>query len=274
MSKYISILLLSFFTGTSIQAQRNYLNFDYSFFQFKHSQIGNTSNGLSETLNRCEGNYAGASFHFGLGRKSSFGIGMGLSKINYQKEWLGTFPESNQFGIATVNGKISYWSFPVSYTMIITSAIKSGYRNCRPRKERFRFGFSITYTPSFEGKSSFSANTSGGADFNTFLSGFNSNEQSFQHSLTAGLCDQLFLLDKGIRIDLEPYGGIASGFFKESGTSINNICYGLRFRIGFSAKLPNISIEKEVDAGNAAEKKKLLEQKQKEIQEQLNKNPK
>lgn len=272
--KYISTVLLSFLLGISAQAQRNYLLFDYSLSQFKISQASGTSAGLSEKLNRCEGSFTGASFHFSLGRKNSVGIGMGLSKVSYQKQWLGTFPESNQFGAASVNGEIGYWSFPISYTRISGFGPRGRSRNYRSGKDRLHFGFSITYEPSFEGRNSFSVNTSGGADLNTFLSGFHSNEQSFQHSLTVGLCDQLYLLDKRFRMDLEPYAGIGSGYFKESGTNLNTICFGLRFRIGISAKLPSISIEREVDTGNAEEKKKLLEQKQKEIQEQLNKNPK
>jgi hypothetical protein len=275
MSKKQATLLLSLiFIVISVKAQHNYLIFDYSFSQFKPSQVSETTAGLFEKLNRCEGNYAGASYHFAWGRKNSLSIGMGLSKVSYQKEWMGIFPESNQFGVATVNGQIGYWSFPFSYTWIGGFGSRGLTRNYRSGKDRLHFGLSITYVPSFEGRNAFSVNTSGGADLNTFLSSFHTNEQSFQHSLTVGLCDQLFLLNKNIRIDLEPYAGIGSGYFKESGLSINNICFGWRFRIGLSATLPSISIEKEVNTGNAEEKKKLLEQKQKEIQEQLNKNPK
>ncbi|OFY86558.1 MAG: hypothetical protein A3F72_08745 [Bacteroidetes bacterium RIFCSPLOWO2_12_FULL_35_15] len=269
--KHITTLLLGLFIGVSSQAQRNYLMFDYSFSQFKPSTVSGNYAGIYEKLNRCEGNFSGASYHFAVGRKNYLGIGMGLSKVIYQKEWLGIFPESNQFGAAIVNGQIAYWSFPVSYTWTGSSVRRSFYRNCHSGRDWLHFGFSITYTPSFEGRSTFSVNTSGGADLKTFLSNFHSNEQSFQHSLTVGLCDQLFILKKRIRIDLEPYAGIGSGYFKEDGTSMTTISYGLRFRIGISAKLPHISIEKEVNAGNAEEKKKLLEQKQKEIQEQLNK---
>lgn len=274
-NKHIITLLLSLFIGVSIQAQRNYLMFDYSFYQFQPSKVSGNYAGIPEKLNRCEGNYAGASYHFSLGRKNFLGIGMGLSKVNYQKEWLGTFPQSNQFGVVIVNGQIAYWSFPISYTWAGSSVRRSLYRNCHSGRDWLHFGFSFTYVPSFEGRNTFSVNTSGGADPNAFLSNFNSNEQPFQHSITIGLCDQVFLLNKGIRIDLEPYAGIGSGYFKENGISFNTTSFGLRFRIGFSAKLPNIQIEKEtVNTGNLEEKKKLLKQKQKEIQEQLNKNPK
>ena len=271
--KLITTLFLSLILGLSIQAQKNYLMFDYSISQFKSLQKNGTSlTGISEKLNRCEGNYLGGSYHFGVGVNNSLSIGIGLSKIKYQKEWLGIFPESNQFGIASVNGQIDYWSFPVSYSWSSDSRPRNFYRCGGYRRDRLRFGFSITYTPSFEGRNIFSINTSGGADQNIFLSNFHSNEQSFQHSLTLGLSDQFYLLESRIRLDIEPYAGIGSGFFKESGTNINNISYGLRFRIGIKAKLPKISIEREVDKGNAEEKKKQLEQKQKEIQEQINKN--
>lgn len=272
--KQVTLTLIFFFIGISIKAQHNYLLFDYSISQFKLSQTITASSTLFGKLNRCEGKYIGGSYHFALNAKNAIGVGMGLSKINYQKEWLGVFPESNQFGIATVNGKTEYWSFPVSYTWTNGRGIRNYIKGLRHHynKEKLRCGFSITYTPSFIGKSSFSINTLGGANYNTFLSTFNSNEQAFQHSLTLGLSDQFYLLENRIRLDLEPYTGIGSGFFKESGTNINNISYGLRLRIGIKAKLPKIRIEKEVDKGNAEEKKKQLEQKQKEIEEQLNKN--
>ena len=272
--KHITTLFLSLILGLSIQAQQNYLLFDYSISQFKSLQKNATRlTGISEKLNRCEGNYLGGSYHFAVGRNNSLSIGMGLSKIIYQKEWIGIFPESNQFGIASVNGQIDYWTFPVSYTWI-QEKYYIGYRNChRPSQQKLSFGFSITYTPSFEGRNSFSVNTLGGADQTTFLSSFQSNEQAFQHSLTLGLSDQFYLLENRIRLDVEPYAGVGSGFFKETGTNINNISYGVRFRIGIKAKLPKISIEKEVYKGNAEEKKKQLEQKQKEIQDQLNKKP-
>lgn len=272
--KYIFILLFTLSAGASIQAQRNYLAFDYSISQFRNSHSKGTASGLSEKLSRYEGNYAGASYHLACGRKNYLSLGMCLSTILYQKEWQGTFPQSNQYGAASVNGQISYWSFPFSYTRTAASNHRGHYRNYHSAPQRFNFGFSITYTPSFKGRNSFSANTSGGADLNTFLLGFRSDEQSFQHSLTLALCDQLFLLNKAIRLDLEPYAGIGSSHFKEGGASLHTITYGLRIRIGLSVKLPNIRIEREADKGNAEEKKKLLEQKQKEIEEQLNKNPK
>lgn len=271
--KHISTLFLSLILALSIRAQQNYLMFDYSISQYKSLQKNATNvTGISKWLNRCEGNYVGGSYHFAVGRNNSLSIGIGLSKIIYQKEWLGIFPESNQFGIATVNGQIDYWSFPVSYSWSSGSRPRSFYRCGGYRRDILRFGFSITYTPSFEGRNSFSVNTLGGADQSTFISSFQSNEQAFQHSLTLGLSDQLYLFENRIRLDVEPYAGIGSGFFKETGTNINNISYGLRFRIGLKAKLPKISIEREVDKGNAEEKKKQLLQKQKEIEEQLNKN--
>ena len=274
--KQVSLTLILFFIGISIHAQRNYLLFDYSISQFKLSQTSSTSSTLYGKLNRCEGKYIGGSYHFALNGKNAIGIGMGLSTINYQKEWFGIFPESNLFGIATVNGQIEYWSFPFSYNWLNGYGRDYFGRYSRYKRERVHFGFTITYTPSFIGKNSFSVNTAGGADYHTFLLGFKSNEQSFQHSLTLGLSEQFYLLKSRLRLDVEPYGGIGSGFFKETGTNINNISYGLRLRIGIKAKLPKISIEKEVDKGNAEEKKKQLEQKQKEIQEQINKskNPK
>ena len=267
--KHLFTLLIVLFIGVSIQAQHNYLLFDYSLSQYKLSNATKTSATLSEKLNRCEGTYTGGSFHFALGRKNSLGIGMGLQKINYQKEWQGTFPESNQFGVAQVNGEIAYWSFPISYRWIAGQGPRGLNRFYCSRKDRFHFGFSFTYTPCFEGSNSFSVTTVGGADLNTFLSTFHSNEQAFQHSFTVGLSNQLYLLNNHLRMDVEPYAGIESGYFKESGTSINNINFGLRLQIGFLAKLPHISIEREVNPGDSEEKKKKLKEKQKEIEDKI-----
>lgn len=270
--KHISTLFLALLLGVSIHAQRNYLNFDYSISQYKVPQVGENIFGLSEKLNRCEGNFIGGSIQFAIGRKKSIGIGLGLSTINYQKEWQGIFPESNQFGVAKVDGTIAYWSFPVSYTWICANGPRSLTRHYCKTKDRLYFGFRISYTPSFAGRNSFSLTTAGGADQTTFLENFKSNEQAFQHSLTVGLCNQLYLIDNHLKMELEPYAGIGSGFFKETGTKINNISFGLRLRVGISVKLPRITIEREVDKGNAEEKKKQLLEKQKEIEEQLNNN--
>ena len=83
--KHITALFLSLILGFSIQAQRNYLLFDYSISQFKILNANTNSLGLSQKLNRCEGNYLGGSYHFAVGRNNSLSIGMGLSKIIYQK---------------------------------------------------------------------------------------------------------------------------------------------------------------------------------------------
>ncbi|MBL0328524.1 MAG: hypothetical protein IPP64_03680 [Bacteroidetes bacterium] len=267
--KHLITLILTLHLGISLHGQRNFLNFDYSISHYKIPQVGETVFGLSEKINRCEGNFIGGSYHIAVRRKHFIGIGMGLSEIKYQKEWQGTFPESNQFGVATVDGKISYWSFPVSYSWIQSRGYRSYHHM---NQQKLRFGFTFTYTPSFESYTSVSVTTAGGANQTTFLANFKSNEQAFQHSLTVGLCSQLFLIDNHLKMELEPSAGLGSGFFKETGTNINTVSFGLRCRIGISLKLPRITIEKEIDKGNAEEKKKQLLEKQKQIEEQLNKN--
>ncbi len=270
MSKHL-LLLSILFSGFSIQAQYTYLCYDQSVSVFRISRSNST-----EKINRFESKYAGGSISFFCDKRNSLSIGMGLSSIGYQKEWQGIFPESNQFGIVVVNGSIGYWSFPIAYNYIPGKAYRGPGRHYRYGRDRFRFGFKITYVPSFLGQSSFSVTTYGGADPTTFLSTFESNEQPFQHSLTFGLNDQLVLLNKHLRLELEPYIGIGSGYFKETGTNLTTLSYGLRMHIGLFAKLPRISIEKEIDSGHTEEKKKLLQKKQQEIEEQLkqNKNPK
>jgi hypothetical protein len=78
--------------------------------------------------------------------------------------------------------------------------------------------------------------------------------------------------NKKILLSIEPYLGYGSGFFSVKGSSAT-ITYGVKFQLGIHLKLPKIRIEKEVNCGNAAEKKKLLEEKQKQIEEQLHKQP-
>lgn len=265
--KHITILLINIFISITIHAQRNYLSFDYFISQYKTSAFKEVSTELFQKLNRCESFYTGGSYHFSVDRKHSFSFGIGVSKINYQKIRQGIFPDNNQFGIATINGQVRYWSFPVSYTRICAKSTNAlGYK-----RSRFHFGFTLTYTPAWEGKNSFTVDAAGGVDPNMFYTNYISNVQPFQHSLSFGLCNQLFLLRKWIRMDVEPYIGIGSGFFKEDGTNISNTCFGVRFRMGFNARLPTITIEKETNK-ISEEKKKLLEEKQKEIQKQLHKN--
>lgn len=271
LKKHTQILLLISVLSHFSFAQKNYLSYDQSFFGINFSGSNKNQNGISERVLFCNGTSGALSYHFAINEENSIGIGAGLSSISYQKEFSGIFPENSEFGMANVIGRIGYWSYPITFRH---HATKSRRYSHYPRSTHYRYGFAITYIPSFERSNTFSITTYGGADKNIFRTNFRSNEKQFQHALTIGLNDQLFIGKGKAFIGIEPYAGIAGNYFKGS-TNDFNFCYGIRFRIGFRANPPSISIEREIQSsGNEAEKKKQLEEKQKEIQEQLNKNPK
>jgi hypothetical protein len=270
--KHGIIIFLLFFIRFSVFGQVNYLSVDYSAFELKHKYNDTASSVPSGKMIRFNGTYIGESFHLALGRYNSLSLGLGLTTINYEKQWLGVFRENNQFGAATLKGKIQYLSLPLSLTLITGTGLKryrSSYRN------PFRFGINIRYVPSFQTGNSFAMNTYAAADSSSFFSGYHPGTREFQHSLTIGFCNQLLLFnkkDKKLLVTVEPYIGYGSGFFYVKGGS-SAFTYGIKFQLGIHLKLPRIRIEREVNPGNAAEKKKLLEQKQKEIEQQLNKQP-
>lgn len=265
--KHSIIILTLFFFRFSVFGQINYLSVDYSIFELKHKYNDTVSIVPSGNMIRFSGTYIGESFHLALGRYNSFSLGLGLTNINYEKQWLGVFRESNQFGAATVKGKIQYLSLPLSLTLICGTGLR---RYGSSYKSPFRFGINITYVPSFQIGNTFAINKYAAADSSTFFSNYKPNTNEFQHSLTIGLCNQFLLCHKKIRMSIEPYVGYGSGFFYVKGGS-STLTYGIKFQVGIHLKLPRISIQKEVNRGNADEKKKLLEQKQKEIEQQLNK---
>ncbi|MGZ4115881.1 MAG: hypothetical protein ACXVPY_00300, partial [Bacteroidia bacterium] len=255
--------------NVNVSAQKNYFGTEASCFGIKPAHSGNTVNGLYEKTNRTEGNNFAVTYRITIASGSSINLGVGLSKISFQKEMLGIFPETNQFGLAEINGQISYWTFPLSYSLALPAFSRSTYKH-----SRIRNSIRICYAPSFEGKNSKSINTFGGAELSSFSSAYRLNEQEFQHSLLISFGNQFYFASKNIRISIDPFAGIGTGYFKESGTSIRTLSYGINLSLEFKMHLPTITIEKETDKGNEEEKKKLLEQKQKEIEDQLNKNPK
>ena len=260
------IFQLFLFASGTIYAQRyNYVGFETNAFEFRPSQQNLSTTDLSGRLNRCEMIFSGASFTCSLDRRNALGIGIGISKLNYQKEWQGIFPESNSFGVLTIDGKADYWSFPFSFHHY------SGSNRTAYYQKRTYFGWSLTYTPSFIAQSRQVLNTSGGADVHSFQQ---LPEQTFQHSLTIGFCNSFYFADSFFQLNIEPYAGVASSYFKENGSRYDNIVFGSRFRICLRANKINISITKEVNKGNAQQKKQELLKKQQEIQEQLKNQPK
>lgn len=267
-SKHNIIFFIQFFIAISVCAQINYLSVDYSVFELKHNSNDTSSTIPSGKMTRFNGNYIGESYHFALGRYNSFSLGLGLTTINYEKQWVGIFRESNQFGAVTLKGSIQYLSLPLSLTIISGSGISRGcYRTNRSMR---RFGVNITYVPSFQTRNNFSMNTFGTADSSALFKDYTPAVKEFQHAITIGICNQFMFFRKKLKLNLEPYAGIGSGFFYAK-DGLPNFSYGVKLQLAIHLKLPKVRIEKESKPGNYNEKKKELEQKQKEIEQQLNK---
>ncbi|MES2680134.1 MAG: hypothetical protein V4635_09630 [Bacteroidota bacterium] len=221
---------------------------------------------LQVNLLRYNGTYIGESLQMGFGKVNTFGFGAGLTKIEYEKQWLGFFPDNHKFGSTTLKAKSQYLSFPFSLTLVKTLGRRSHFRS---PGNAFRSGLTIAYVPSFLTANNFVVTNHGAADSSSFFSAYDPAAREFQHSVTIGMCSQVFLFNNNLRLAVEPYLGTGNGHFKAKANA-STFTYGVKFQL--SIKLPKIRIERQM-IQNSDEKKKLLEQKQKEIQEQLNKQP-
>ena len=237
----------------------NHLGAEYSLFDMRAGNTTRDLGGLLERVNFMQGKYRGGSFHVPVTRYSYLGIGIGLMTLDYQKEVSGIFPETGQYGTVLANGHTAYWSFPLSF-----ECMNAG-------RSDFRRGFVITYMPSVEGRNTFTINSYAGAGQSAYAAGYSNHEQVFMHALIFSLTNQLNFCRGHLRVCIDPYAGISSGIFNYQKAAIANLKFGISFRILF--KPPHISIECEHTDRNG-EKKKLLEQKQKEIEQQLKNKPK
>ncbi|HEY6161605.1 MAG TPA: hypothetical protein VI112_10290 [Bacteroidia bacterium] len=251
-------MLLFLMTGILSRAVTP-IGFDYSLFDVRHAYSVRNINGLFEKINFVEGRCWNVSIHKIVTRHSYLCFGMGFMTMDYQKEIEGIFPETGQYGTIIARGKTGYWSFPVSLM-----CMNAG-------RAEFSRGIIITYLPSFEGQNSFSVNTYGGALQSAYRAQYTNEEQAFTHALLFTLTNQLNFYRGYLRLCIDPYVGIGSGLFKYEGAAIDNLRFGISFKV--ITRLPHISIERECSHHND-EKKKLLEQKQKEIEQQLKNKPK
>jgi len=263
--KLLSILLL---TGFSAAAQEHHAGIGGAVFAVRTANTANRINGLYEKTNRLEGNMLAVTYHLS-GNNVSFDIGVGSSKIMFEKETQGVFAQTNQFGLATVSGRIDYWSFPLSLSFLMPTSLPRTYRY-----RRLHSYIRISYVPSFEAGNSYRIKTSGGAELSSFQTDYQLNAQGFQHSLQLGFSNRFYARDKKIILSIDPFAAIGSGYFKESGTRFKTFSYGLNLSIAFKFRVPVITIERETHNPDKEEKRKQLEQKQKEIEDQLNKQPK
>ncbi|HOZ86160.1 MAG TPA: hypothetical protein PL029_00315 [Bacteroidia bacterium] len=266
LPKFKSFLFIFTLTVLNGYSQNNYLGLDYSSFVVKQKQEENFPGGLRFNILHYKGTYIGESFQLGIGGLNSLGLGIGITKIDYEKQWLGIYPDNNKFGSTTVKGKIQYISLPLSLTLVKALGRKSHFRS---PGNFFRSGINFTYCPSFLTSGSFVVSRYAAADSSSFLSAYEPSVREFQHAFTIGLCSQLFFFNNNLRLAVEPYLGAGTGNFNQKQNS-GNFTYGVKLQ--FSFLLPRISVERQVNR-NSDEKKNLLLQKQKEIEEQLHKQP-
>lgn len=265
--------LLLIFSG-SVLATDNYFGFSYSSFMLRSPNVGRNVNGLFENVKHLQGQYVGGTIAFPCFRNSQFGIGIGLSRIYFQKETQGVFAETNEYGFAIVNGTNDRWTFPISYSWVTVPIYKkSGPRGYKPYHSSFHSGIRISYVPSFEGSVSSNVETFGGAVLSSYASSYTNNTQSFQHSVLFSLSNQISSRQRGFILNIDPYVGIGSGYFKNDRSDISTLSFGISLSI--QLRIPDIEIEREITPKpENEERKKLLEQKQKEIEEQLKNKPK
>ena len=254
------VLFTLFISLSSLTRAGNLWGVDYYAFSIKTNAPIKFENGLFEKMDALHGHYWGGCYGLPITRNSAIGLGLGISTVQYQKEIQGIFPETGQYGFISINGTMNYWSLPVSYVITRSSS-------------RFRYsyynGIRLTYVPSFVNNSSTSLNANGGSTQSEQFLDHKKDEVRFQHSLLISITNQIYLARK-LKLCIDPYIGFGSGYFTDEKAIVSNISYGLRLSIQF--RLPDISfqIEHHTDA-KELEKQKLLQQKQKEIEEQLRK---
>jgi hypothetical protein len=236
---------------------------DYSLFAVKPHSPGRSLGSLYEKLDGIQGSAWAITHSMPLTRSSGITIGAGYRSVDFQRETQGIFPETGQYGFVSVNGKLNYWIFPVSWAVVSRGTFGRSYGSS------YLVGLRILYIPSFIHHSSFEVNSLGGGVQSAYAGKYTNQEQHFQHALLFSVTNQVFLSRK-TKLVIDPYIGMGSAFFRSAGNIFNDIQYGIRFSFHFT--LPQISIELQPDP-NKNLTKKQLEQKQKEIEDQLHNKP-
>lgn len=258
------IILFLIVLNPALSMAGNLWGIDYYVFTVRTNGSVKFQNGVFEKANSIQGHFWGGCYNIPVTRNSAFSLGMGMNSINYQKEIQGIFPETGSYGFISISGSSRYWTFPISFVCIQprNKYSRSTYQN----------GIRITYVPSFRNRIQTTAIATGGAIQSDRYLNYISDEMEIQHSFLISVTNQVFL-GKKAKLCIDPYIGFGSGYFKGETEFISNMSYGLRLSLQF--KFPHISFDvvHEKDPRNQ-ERKKLLQQKQKEIEEQLkNKKP-
>jgi hypothetical protein len=255
------LTFLSFFSAFTAGAG-NPWGIDYSVFDIRPHQPGRYYSTFYSQLNLVQGNSIGLFGILPVSGSTTFTLGMRYSTISFQEETQGVFPETGQYGFIIANGKLNYWTFPV--TLAVMHA--SNYRNSR----RLTTGVRIMYLPSFEHDMHYETSALGGALQSAYLRTYQVSEQKFQHAFALALTNQVYFSRK-CKLTADPYIGVGNSFFRFSGNTFNDLTYGIRF--SFQFPLPKLSLEWERPQ-TSKEQQDKLKQKQKEIEEQLKKKPK
>lgn len=259
--KRLVLLQLAMLAGLVGQARIN-IGLTYAPFLVNYA-ARNSNTALFEKTGMPYGQLFGLQFYTALSRSSTLSFGAGISQVRYRKETSGIFPESNAFGITVIDQRNGYWTFPVSFYQ--TFARRSGAGSYG--------GLRITYLPAVLGRSDTHISTYAGAVESSYATNYRDDSQAFQHSLLVSFSNQLQLGRNSPTISFDPYLGIGSGYEKRDKMNICTISFGIQ--IGFRFSVPEISIDTHREPDKEKEKKKQeLLKKQKEIEQQLNKQPK
>ncbi|TND05361.1 MAG: hypothetical protein FD123_3654 [Bacteroidetes bacterium] len=254
---FFPLLLLLF----PAEATGNFIRLDYSPIMIRAGYSGRLVNGFYENLDFRNGNYFGLNYSIPLTRSSSLSFGLGLTRIGFQKETQGIFPETNTYGLAAVTQRNDYWTFPASFYYSFA------------RRTNGNSGIRLSYVPCVLGGTRAEISLLGGAEQSSFAADYRDDSQPFRHSLLLYITNMLGNRKRSLFLGLDPFIGIGSGFFKSDGVKLNTMSFGISFNLQFNMPRISIDLERKPDP-KQIQKQNELKQKQKEIEEQLKNKPK
>jgi|GEM_PF-3132608 len=238
-----------------------FIRIDYSPFFLRAGYSGRLTNGFYETLDFRNANYFGLTFSTPLSRSSTLSYGLGFTRVGFEKQTQGIFPETNAYGLAVVKQTNSYWTFPVSCFFSLA------------RRTNGNSGIRLAYLPCVLGGTKAEISLLGGAEQSAFAANYRDDSQPFRHSLLLYIANTIGNRSRTLFFGLDPFIGIGSGFFKSDGAKLNTMSFGVSLSMQFRLDNISITLEKESSRGNQS-RKEALERKQKEIEKQLKNSPK
>ncbi len=256
--KSVFLLQLALLAGLIAQARVN-VGILYSPFLVRYSASAANLR-LLEKTELPSGQFAALQFYTALSRNSTLGFGAGISQVNYHKQLSGIFPESNAFGIMDVEQRNGYWIFPVTFFQTVGRRSGAGGYS----------GIRLTYLPAVRGRAATTVRTYAGAEGSSYAALYRNTSQAFQHSLLLAYSNQIQFGRNSGTLIFDPFIGIGSGYEQRDGMRLCTVSFGVQLGYRFSFPEIRIELHKQQDS-RKANKKKELEQKQKEIEQQLSK---